>query len=96
MEIRSNLVVEEQDLVYSMSKILTRYHIKRANLGTQTDMKDSVYTLIVQSRVIEGIKMKSQTQFKDSIMMAKDLSTSFKKKVTNATKSLEICQQANS
>ena len=56
-----------------MSKTLTRYHIKRASSGTLTDMKDSVYTLIVLSRVVEGVKMKSQMQFKGSIMMAKDL-----------------------
>jgi hypothetical protein len=47
-----------QASLYFMSKILTRYHIKRANLATLTDMKDSVYTLIVLSRVAEGVKMK--------------------------------------
>ena len=79
-----------------MSKTLTRYHIKRASSGTLTDMKDSVYTLIVQSRVVEGVKMKSQMLFKGSLMMAKDLSMFSKRKVTNATRSLEICLQANS
>jgi hypothetical protein len=48
----------EPDWLYSMSKILTRYHIKRASLATLTDMRDSVYTLIVQSRVAEVVKMK--------------------------------------
>ena len=81
---------------YSMSKTLTRYHIKRASSGTLTDMKDSVYTLIVPSRVVEGVKMKSQMQFKGSIMMAKDLLMFSKRKVTNATRSLEISLQANS
>jgi hypothetical protein len=79
-----------------MSKTLTRYHIKRASSGTLTDMKDSVYTLIVQSRVVEGVKMKSQMLFKGSLMMDKDLSMFSKRKVTNATRSLEICQQASS
>jgi hypothetical protein len=79
-----------------MSKTLTRYHIKRASSGTLTDMKDSVFTLIVLSRVVEGVKMKLQMLFKGSLMMAKDLSMFSKRKVINATRSLEICRQASS
>jgi hypothetical protein len=73
-----------------MLKILTRYHIKKASLGIQTDIRALESTLIVHSRVNVVAIMKSLMLYKDSTMMVIESSMCSKRKVINATKSTEI------
>ncbi len=88
--IKSSQVVEALEWHYSMLKILTRYHIKKASLGIQTDIRALESTLIVHSRVNVVAIMKSLMLYKDSTMMVIESSMCSKRKVINATKSTEI------